>query len=321
MVSSSFGSAGIQRDTAPYAGLQEGPREASIPSYLAHQALEVIDDFHKSEQPFFIGVNFWGPHAPYNIPRDYLHMYRGKDIPVWPNWDCDLRDKPGVITRYGEYWKTGWFNEKDLSDMIGEYYGYITLIDEEIGRIVDALEKSGEFERTLFIFTADHGSSVGSYRYWDKGFGMYDCITRIPLIVSHGSLNPRATDAYVTLMDIMPTILELAGCEKPDNIDGKSLLPVLSGESDSVHGDYIITEHHGHQTVFWQRMVRTSEFKYIYNPMDMDEFYYLDTDPWETVNRIDRADSETLRWCRERLLEWMTDTGDFAHRWAEPMLS
>lgn len=304
-----------------YAGLQEGPKEASIPSYLASQALEKLDVFTKTDNPFYLAVNFWGPHAPYNIPKDCLYMYRGKDIPAWPNWDCNLSDKPGVITRYGEYWKTGWFNEKDLSEMIGEYYGYITLIDEEIGRIIRKLEDAGEFDNTLFIFTADHGSAVGSYRYWDKGFGMYDCITRIPLIISHPSLKPGESDAFVTLCDLPITFMELADCDIPDNVDGSSLMPILTGDNDSIREDHIITEHHGHQIVFWQRMVRTPSFKYIYNPMDMDEFYDLENDLWETVNIIDRADRRKVKWCRERLLEWMVKTGDIAHRWAEPMLS
>ena len=102
-----------------YSGLQEGPQSASIPAYLASQTIDVINRYTKSDKPFFIGCNFWGPHAPHQITKKHLEMYQGNNIKPWPNWDCDLSDKPGVITRYGEYWRTGWFNEKDLSDMIG----------------------------------------------------------------------------------------------------------------------------------------------------------------------------------------------------------
>jgi arylsulfatase A-like enzyme len=304
-----------------YSGLQEGPQSASIPAYLANQTIDVINRYAKSPRPFFIGCNFWGPHAPYNIPKTHLEMYRGIDIKPWPNWDCDLSDKPGVITRYGEYWRTGWFNEADLGEMIGEYYGYISLIDEECGRIMNALDDTGALEETLIIFTADHGSAVGSYRYWDKGFGMYDCITRIPLIISHPSLKSGVSTAFVTLNDLAPTILEIAGCPVPE-MDGASCLSILTGRSDSIRDNYIITEHHGHQQIFWQRMVRTPEFKYIFNPTSRDEFYNLETDPWETKNIISSADQDKLVWAKKTLLAWMKETGDHPlYRWAYPILN
>jgi arylsulfatase A-like enzyme len=303
-----------------YGAIQEGPQSASIPSYLANQTVDVVRRFAAEDQPFFISCNFWGPHAPYNIPRKHYEMYRGAPIEAWPNWDCDLSDKPGVIRRYGEYWKSGWFNRKDLAEMIGEYYGYITLIDEEIGRVVSTLEEAGELDRTLIVFTADHGSSVGSYRMWDKGFGMYDCITRIPLVVSHPSLAPGVSDAYTTLMDLAPTFLETAGCQVPGTMQGRSLAPVLSGEQDAVREDYIITEHHGHQKPFWQRMVRSDHWKYIYNPTDEDEWYDLDADPWETENVIGRVSPRDLADARNRLIAWMEETRDPLLRWARPML-
>ena len=304
-----------------YSGLQEGPQSASIPAYLAKQTIDAVRRYSKSPRPFFIGCNFWGPHAPYNIPKTYLEMYRGAKIKPWPNWDCDLSDKPGVITRYGEYWRTGWFNETDLGDMIGEYYGYITLIDEECGRILKALEDTGRLEETLILFTADHGSYVGSYRCWDKGFGMYDCITRIPLIISHPSFKPGVSTAFVTLNDLAPTILEAAGCPVHET-GGASCLPVLTGQLDSIRENHIITEHHGHQQVFWQRMVRTPEFKYIFNPTSRDEFYDLEKDPWETKNIIAGADKDKLAWAKKSLLAWMEETEDHPlHRWAYPILA
>jgi len=304
-----------------YAGLQEGPPEASVPSYLAGQTVDVIKRYAESEKPFFIGCNFWGPHAPYIIPKSHLEMYREVDIPPWPNWNCDLSDKPGVITRYGEYWRTGWFNARDLGEMIGEYYGYITLIDEACGRILKVLEETGTLEETLVVYTADHGSAVGSYRFWDKGFGMYDCITRIPLIISHPSIKPGVSDAFVTLNDLAPTFLDIAGCPAPP-MDGESLLPILTGEKDAVRQDYIVTEHHGHQQVFWQRMVRTPSFKYVFNPTSRDEFYDLEKDPWETTNIIDKADREKLAWAKKILLAWMEETGDQPMlRWAYPILA
>jgi len=304
-----------------YSGLQEGPQSASIPSYLANQTIGALNGFTDSSDPFFAACNFWGPHAPYNITKKHYEMYRDADISVWPNFNCDLSDKPGVIRRYGEYWKTGWFNEDNLSELIGEYYGYISLIDEEIGRILKTLEDSGELDSTLIVYSADHGSSVGSYNFWDKGFGMYDAITRIPMIISHPSIKRGESDAFITLNDLAPTFYEIGNAEIPENVDGRSLMPLINGTQNEIREDHIITEHFGHQVVFWQRMVRTPNFKYIYNPTSNDEFYDLDADPYEIVNIVDTVDRKKLNWSHKMLLQWMKDTKDPLHRWAEPMLS
>jgi len=307
--------------TRPYDGLQEGPQSASIPAYLAQQTTETIRKYADNGKPFFVSCNFWGPHAPYNITRKHYEMYDNADIDVWPNFDCDLSDKPGVITRYGEYWKTGWFTRENLKPLIARYYGYISLIDEEIGRILDTLEETGQLDSTLIVYSADHGSSVGSYRFWDKGFGMYDAITRIPMVASHPSFTPSVSDGFVSLVDLAPTFLDAAGVSPLDRSDGVSLMPVLRGDRPAVRGNYIVTEHHGHQLPFWQRMVRTPTFKYIFNPVDRDEFYDLANDPWETKNVIDSADTEKLAWAKTTLLDWMDETKDPLLFWARPVLS
>ena len=104
-------------------------------------------------------------------------------------------------------------------------------------------------------------------------------------------------------------------------MDGDSCLPILSGERESIRENHIITEHHGHQQIFWQRMVRTPEFKYIFNPTSRDEFYDLEKDPWETKNIIACADKDKLGWAKKTLLAWMEETGDHPlYRWAYPIL-
>lgn len=304
-----------------YSATQIGPADVSEPSYLAQKAIAAIADYAKTDAPFFISCNFWGPHAPYQITEKYRKMYKDRldEIAVWPHFDCDLSDKPGVIKKYGEYWRTGWFDEKVLRELIAEYYGYITLIDEEIGRVVAALADAGRLDETLIVYTADHGSSVGAYRMWDKGFGMYDCITRIPFVVSHPALTPAASRAFVSLLDLAPTFLEIAGAgmEKPD---GASLMPILDGREQAVREDFIVTEHFGHQVPFWQRMVRTADAKYVFNPMGVDEYYDLKADPWETRNVIGRADAQKLGVLKKRLLAWMEKEQDPALFWACNML-
>ncbi len=303
-----------------YAGRQAGPPEASIPHYLAGMTADYIEKYSRDDRPFYVSCNFWGPHEPYCIPEPYFSMYRDADVEIWPSFDCDLSDKPDAIRRYGDYWRTGWFTEAALRDLIREYYGYITLIDEQIGRILDALERSGELERTLIVYSADHGSTAGAYRMWAKGFGMYDCMTRIPLVVSHPSIRPGVSEAFVTLLDLMPTFLDLAGGRRPERGDGRSLMPVLDGSAAAVRDDHIVTETFGHVVPFWQRMVRTPGTKFIFNPTDVDEFYDIGADPHETRNLIGTVDRRTLARHGEILLEWMKETGDDMLFWTESLL-
>ena len=295
---------------ALYYALQEGPTEASIPAYLARQTIEKIRTFSAAGRPFFVSCNFWGPHAPYRITDPHLHMYDGADITPWPNFHADLSDKPAMIRRQGQGFCTEWFTDEALADLIAKHYGYVTLMDEQVGRVLAALRDCGELDQTLIIYAADHGSSVGSFRMWDKGFGMYDFLFNVPMIVSHPSLEPRTSEAFVSLLDLAPTFLDTAGCPLREELDGHSLRPILTGEASAVRDDHIIAEAYGHQIPFWQRMVRTRDAKYIYTPTDRDEFYDLAADPHETRNIIDTVDRQTLKRMRQMLWEYVEATGD-----------
>jgi len=302
--------------------MQAGPQEASVPGYLAHQTIEFIERFAAADRPFFISCNFWGPHTPFLLPRKHFEMYDDAvdAIEPWPNFDCPLDDKPAVLRRQGRLWGSDGLTPRTLAEQIAKCYGCISLIDEEAGRILAALEAAGELDRTLVVYTSDHGSMLGSYRMWDKGYGMYDATWRVPMIVSSPSLSGRTSDAFVSLLDLAPTFLAAAGCERREGSDGVSLLPLLTGKCDAVREDHILCEGYGHQIPFWQRMVRTRTAKYIYNPTDRDEFYDLAVDPHETRNVIDSVGPAELKRLRALLREQIHRTGDPVRGWSRAHL-
>lgn len=296
-----------------YHGLQEGPQEVSTPGYLASQTVDRIKKYSKSKRPFFISFNFWGPHAPYNITEKHYRMYDSavKDIKPWKNFNCDMSDKPFALRRNSELFRTDTFNEKNLAELIAKYYGYISLIDEEIGKIICALKETGQFEDTLIVYSADHGEHTGSYRMWDKGVGMYDTIYKIPFIVSNPALKQKTSDALVSLLDLAPTFLDLAGAKySKDRFDGASLMPVLTGKKDDVREGAIVCETEGCHFKFIQRMVRTKTEKYIFNFTDKDEYYDLKKDPGEMLNIIDTVSKSKVRKMKGILKKWMIDTKD-----------
>lgn len=301
-----------------YYATQEGPTEASIPAYLANQTIDFIRRQSDIGRPFFASCNFWGPHAPFRITDPHLHMYDDADgIEPWPNFHADMSQKPYMMQRQAEVFNTSWFTDDTLRDLIAKHYGYVTLIDDQVGRIIETLRQCGQLENTLIIYTADHGSAVGSYRMWDKGYGMYDCFWRIPMIFNHPSLAAGVNDRLVSLLDLAPTFCHAVGAPVRDGLDGTSLLPTLSdgtaparGNNPGLADEYVVCEHYGHLIPFWQRMVRTHDKKYIYNPNDRDEFYDLAEDPWEMHNIIDTVDRATLQRMRDVLLDHIRATGD-----------
>ena len=195
---------------------------------------------------------------------------------------------------------------------MAKYYGDVTLLDTCLGRVVAAVEEAGIADHTVLIFTTDHGDSMGSHKHFEKAGSMYEEVFRIPLLIKIPGGRAQRVSRFVRLMDLMPTILDLAGIEPPGEIDALSLLPLLRGAEPARWPDSVYCEHHGevwgYQT---QRMVRTRGWKYVYDPHDRDELYDMTNDPFEMDNRIsDPEVRPVLEEMKGRLLGWNDATGD-----------
>jgi arylsulfatase A-like enzyme len=295
------------------AAIQDGPEEASIAHYLVDQAVEVICEAAATGRPLFIRCDFWGPHAPYIIPERYARMYDPQRIEPWPNFDDPLTGKPAIQRAMKHYWGIEDFTWNDWSRLVATCYGYGSLIDDQVGRLLAALEDTGQAERTAVFYTSDHGGMVGGHGLADKGPYLYDEVCRIPLIARvPGCAGGRRTDALAYNMDLMPTILELAGCDIPGDLDAVSLVPVLTGQRDRVRSDdTVYIEFHGHQQPYAQRLVRTRGAKYVFNGAEIDELYDLEHDPHELHNRAsDPAYRELLAEMQAHMQRWLKALGD-----------
>ncbi|UCC99305.1 MAG: sulfatase-like hydrolase/transferase, partial [Phycisphaerales bacterium] len=187
-----------------------------------------------------------------------------------------------------------------------EYYAIITHMDTQVGRILDALERTGKADNTYIFFTADHGLSIGHHGLMGKQ-NMYDHSVRVPLMVTGPDIpkNERIA-APVYLQDIMPSALELAGVKKPPHVQFKSLMPLVFGRTvssyDAIYGGYIDL----------QRMITTDDYKMIYYPkINKTLLYNLKTDPLEMHNLADDpASAGLLKKLRARLKELQKETRD-----------
>jgi arylsulfatase A-like enzyme len=293
--------------------LLDGPVEASVPYYLAERAITELERAAKNNTPFFLRLDFWGPHLPYILPEPYYSMYKPEEMTPWPAFEDSLDGKPWLVNDYKRYWGVDDFTWEDWARQMAGYFGYATLIDEQIGRVRQAADDLGLLKDTALFFTTDHGGMVGSRGLCDKGPFMVDECYRIPMVGWRpGTFQQGAVDdAFVYHFDLMPTILETMGVAVPEGLDAVSLLPNLTGKGSGRKDEYVVCEFHGHQAPAEQRMVRSRTHKYIYNGSDRDEFYDLEKDPLEMDNRIDGVQEQpAIQAMRQQLADWMVSVGD-----------
>ncbi|MFP4026693.1 MAG: sulfatase-like hydrolase/transferase [Candidatus Brocadiia bacterium] len=292
-----------------------GPVESTVPYFLASHTMSLIDQYEQDDAPFFIWHNFWGPHGPYRATRELNDIYRDMELPPWPNFEWPSTDIPGPhqakIQRGpgADDWDNYW------QPRLRRYYAFTTMIDAQIGRLMDHLEARGIADDTIIVFAADHGETLGSHGgLVDKGFHHFEEIQRIPMIacgpgVEQGTVREELT----SLADLMPTFCDLAGEDgERDYAQGRSLVPLMQGEDVPDWRDDVVVEfdglNHGACTI---RTLRHGPYKYGLNLVHPDQLYDLDADPWETQNLIEHPDYQNIAQnLRERLFEWMKQADD-----------
>jgi len=189
---------------------------------------------------------------------------------------------------------------------ISEYYAIITHLDQQIGRILDALDASGKADNTIILFAADQGLAVGQHGLMGKQ-NQYDHSVRMPFVMCGPGIEPgRRIEALVYLQSLFATTCEMARVETPDTVQFPSLVPLLTGRKerlyDSIYGAYRDL----------QRMVRTERYKLIrYPQVHKVQLFDLQEDPWETKDVAEDARyADTVRSLDEQLHRWMKETGD-----------
>ncbi len=313
------------------------PVEATFEYYLATRAIETLeryaDDAASTGAPFFLALHFFGPHLPYIVPDEYFDMFDPGAIELPKSVSETFEGKPMVQQNYSAHWTFDTMSSDVSRKLIAVYWGYVTLIDQQIGRVMDAMERLGLVDDTAVFFTCDHGEFTGSHRLHDKGPAMYEDIYRTPGIVRiPGGPQGQVRSEFVSLLDCTATILEIAGIDPSPAVDSRSLVPLVNGQHPEWAPD-IVCEFHGHHFPYPQRMLRDDRFKLVVNPDSVNELYDLLSDPDELVNLYASPESadvrrrmlarlyELLRLRGDNFYHWMTsmyEVGDVAH---DPTLS
>ena len=323
---------------------QEGPyRDRDWMNVMG--AVEVIEDAPEG-RPLCIYLPLTYPHPPYAVEHPWYSMIdRAKLPPRLPTPD-GWAGKPSLLRGIHQRQSLESWTEERWTDLRATYYGMCSRVDHQLGLIVRALRRAGLYDDTAIFFFSDHGDFTGDYGLVEKTQNTFeDCLIRVPFVIKPPTwvnARPRVSDALVELVDFSATVEAMTGIEPNHTHFGRSLLPILAGETD-VHREAVFCEGgrlHGERHcmelestssqvatgLYWPRvnlqssegpehskavMCRTKEYKYVRRLYESDELYDLRSDPGELHNRIeDPSLADVLAQLKERLLTFYLETCD-----------
>lgn len=283
----------------------------------AHRVSDRAIDFLQHqlpERPFLLVVSYDEPHHPFTCPPEYVAKFADYAYPLGPAAYDTLENKPAHQREWAAACDV---QMEDGCIRAPMYLGCNSFVDAEIGRVIDAAHQHAP-DNTYIIFTSDHGEMLGAHRLWSKGPAMYEEITHIPLIIEQpeGVGAGTANNTLVSHIDLLPTMLELAGLDVPPILEGQSVAPLLHREKIverhiAIEFNRYEIEHDswgGFQPV---RCIASGRYKLVINLLHTDELYDLEQDPAEIDNLIDHPDHAGVRNAlHDRLLDWMYEKRD-----------
>ncbi len=290
-----------------FGGYWQGGRHWSV--VVADDAVDFVGQAAREEAPFFMYLAFNAPHDPRQSPQEFVDRYPREKVQIPPNFLAEYPFKDAIgcgASLRDEH--LGPFPRTEYSVQVHrqEYYALITHLDQQIGRILDAIDESGKSDSTYIFFTADHGLAVGHHGFMGKQ-NLYDHSVRVPMIVAGPGIDEdRRIATPVYLQDVMPTTLELARIPCPEHVQFSSLLGLLRGDSpapyDGIYGAYLNL----------QRMITLDGYKLILYPsIQRMRLYHLARDPAELIDLADDvAYRPVARRLFVRLMQLQAETAD-----------
>lgn len=250
-------------------------------------------------RPWFFSFNCFAPHHPFDPPAEFMERYDPDEMPLPKRKEGELKRKPGFQKLDAEWahncpgeFHTGAMTEKDQREVCAAYYAMCEHIDSEVGRILDALEETGQAGKTLVVFMSDHGEMLGDHGIYFKGPHFYDEAIKVPLLLRLPGLfdGGKTCEDLVELIDLAPTLLEVAGLTAPpDRLQGQSLIN-SPRKRESVYCEYYNSWTHSDA---YATMLRTRDEKIVvYHGTDQGEYYDLRSDPDEFDNRFHDPSAE-----------------------------
>ena len=305
------------------------PPELHQTTWASDCAIEFIQESAKHDQPWLLNLNVYDPHPPFIPPKVYADRFDAAAMPG-PHFRPSDLEQQRKLAKLDFQDEIRTPEEHDAFRVQALYYAMIAQIDDQLARILAALDASGQRDRTMIVFTSDHGESLGDHGLMYKGCRFYEGLVRVPLIfvwpgqIESGIIN----DELVELLDMTSTLLDAAGLEPPEYVQGSSLLPAMRGQThpvrEFVRSEYFdaLDPHFTGGTGTFGTMFRTRQHKLcLYHDKGVGELYDLERDPWEFEDLWDEPDCQSLKngLIREAFDAHVVLTTDMGSRRIAPM--
>jgi iduronate 2-sulfatase len=272
----------------------------------AAKAVELIEQH--ADEPFFLAVGFVRPHVPFVAPRKYFEPFLPYEkLPLPPKIPGDWDDipKPGINYKTSRNMQ---MDERRQKKAVGGYYASVAYLDAQVGKVLDALEESGQADNTIIIFTSDHGYHLGEHDFWAK-VSLRDESAMVPLLIKLPGCKPAVCGSLVELIDLYPTVAGLCGLDVPERLQGLDISPVFDDPAHEVRDMAFCVA--PSRKGFLLRDDRWAYLQYQEDAAGGVELFDMHADPQQYTNLAERPEyADTVGAFRFRLadrLQWVRD--------------
>jgi len=259
------------------------PEKGMYDEQIADWAINKINE--PQEEPFFLAVGFLRPHVPYTAPRKYFDMYDFNELEIPDVPEDEMNDIPvmGKSIAFGKTPNGGWYDvsrkEEILPELIHSYLACVTFIDEQVGKVLEALENSPHADNTIIVLWSDHGQHLGEKRHFRKQ-ALWEESTKVPLVFSVPGQKHKGerSSQVVSLLDIYPTLVDLCNLPEAKKLQGNSLVPLIEKPETNWDQPVLSTWYYKNHSV------RSNDWRYIQYRDGTEELYDHRNDPGEHTN-------------------------------------
>ena len=291
----------------------EIPEEFHYDNFIAEKSNELIEEYAKNDEPFFLWSSFFDPHPDYEVPEPYYSMYDREKLTIPISHAKEHLNNPPHYQMAKEknadfsvYCESGFAdhgfhfhddNEEDVRENTAIYYGMVTMMDKYIGKILDKLDELQIAQDTLVIFTTDHGHLLGHHGLVAKGPFMYEDMIKVPMIIRQNEAIPQnmVSGAMQSLVDLAPTILSMTDNTIPYDMTGINQHKVWTGERTSVRNHAIVEHRHEPTKIHLKTYVNERYKLTVYYNQTYGELYDLENDPKENNNLWDNEGYRNIK--------------------------
>lgn len=263
------------------------------------EGIKLMRKMAQGDKPFFLGVGFYKPHLPFVAPKKYWDLFKREDFKIHPfqqrsknSVEYTWHDSQYELRGYDDIPKEGPIPEAKQLELIHGYHACVAMIDDLVQQLLDELEALKLLDNTIIVLWGDHGFHLGDHAMWGKHTNLEQAMSA-PLIISApgGTQKTGKTESMSSFIDIYPTLCDLAGLSIPEQVRGKSLVPVLNDPKASVQDGVVgLFRSHGVHYGYAYRTPRYRYIEWVHNwkkstpKIEARELYDYETDPMETVN-------------------------------------